>query len=154
MYHYIHLRVPRTVPHTATGSPYDWGVITYLLLRTKKTKLCMRKETISIADYRVYDETIWQARTPIVSAIEVWKSLPYLVVRNKKTSVINKAYGFNHFWAKGIWGVCHEDWAVHSASIKLTHCQEREVKDKQLARPSGCLSAIEDMQAYIADLAW
>ena len=32
-------------------------------------------------------------------------------------------------------------------------CQEREEKDKQLARPSGCLSEVEDKQAYIADLA-
>lgn len=23
MYHHIHLKVPRTVPHTATGSPYN-----------------------------------------------------------------------------------------------------------------------------------
>ena len=142
MYHHIHLKVPRTVPHTATASPYDWGVITYLLLRTNKTNLHMRKEPISMTDYSVCDETIWQAMTPIVSAIEVWKSLPYLAVRNKKTSVINKnkAYGFNHFWEKGIRGICHEDWAVHSASIKLTRCKEREEKDKQLARPSGCLS--------------
>ena len=49
----------------------------------------MREEPISMTDYRVYDETIWQEMTPIVSAIEVWKSLSYLAVRNKKTSVIN-----------------------------------------------------------------
>ena len=42
-----------------------------------------------MAEYRVCDETIWQGMTPIVSAIEVWKSLPYLAVQNKKTSVIN-----------------------------------------------------------------
>ena len=54
----IHLKVPRTVPHCATGSSYDCGVITYLLLRTKKTKLRMKGESISIADYRIYDETI------------------------------------------------------------------------------------------------
>jgi len=51
--------MPRTVPHTATGSPYDWGVITYLLLRTNKTKLHMRKEPISMTDYRACEETIW-----------------------------------------------------------------------------------------------
>ena len=31
----------------------------------------MRKEPISMTDYRVYDETIGQGMTPIVSAIEV-----------------------------------------------------------------------------------
>ena len=58
MYHHIHLKVPRTVPHTATGSPHDLGVITYLFLCPQKTKLHMRKESISMTDYRVYDETI------------------------------------------------------------------------------------------------
>ena len=48
----------------------------------------MKKEPISMTDYRVYDETIWQGMKPVVSAIEVWKSLPYLAVRNKKTSEI------------------------------------------------------------------
>ena len=89
MYHHIHLKVPRTVPHTATGSLYDWGVITYLFLCPQKTELRMRTELISMAEYRVCDETIWQGMTPMVSAIEVWKSLPYLAVRNKETSVIN-----------------------------------------------------------------
>lgn len=46
------------MPHTATGSPYDWGVITYLLLRIQKTELRMRTELISMAEYRVCDETI------------------------------------------------------------------------------------------------
>ena len=59
------------MPHTATGSPYDWGVITYLLLRIQKTELRMRIEPILMADCRVYDETIRQEMTPIVSAIEV-----------------------------------------------------------------------------------
>ena len=40
----------------------------------------------------------------------------------------------------------------HPASIKLTHSQGWQEKDKQLARPSGCLSEVEDKQAYIADL--
>ena len=31
----------------------------------------MRKEPISMTDYRACDETIWQGMTPIVSAIEV-----------------------------------------------------------------------------------
>jgi len=58
MYHHIHLKVPRTVPHTATGSPYDCGVITYLFLCSQRTELRMRIEPISMTDYRVYDETI------------------------------------------------------------------------------------------------
>ena len=37
-----------------------------------------------MTDYRVYDETIWQGMTPIVRAIEVWKSLSYLAEQNKK----------------------------------------------------------------------
>lgn len=48
----------------------------------------MRIEANSMVDYRAEDETIWQAKTPTDSAIEVWKSIPYLAVRNKKTSEI------------------------------------------------------------------
>ena len=58
MYHHIHLKVPRTVPHTATGSPNDLGVITYLFLCPQKTELRMRIEPISMAEDRVCDETI------------------------------------------------------------------------------------------------
>ena len=58
MYHHIHLKVPRTVPHTATGSPHDLGVITYLFLCPQKTELRMRTEPISMTDYRACDETI------------------------------------------------------------------------------------------------
>ena len=49
----------------------------------------MRIEANSTANYSAEYETIWQAMTSMDSAIEVWKSIPYLAVRNKKTSVIN-----------------------------------------------------------------
>jgi len=42
---------------------------------------------------------------------------------------------------------------VHSASIELTRCKGWQEEDKQLARPSGCLSEVENQQAYITDLA-
>ena len=46
------------MPYSATGSPYDWGMITYLFLCSQKTELRMKVETILMADYRAYDETI------------------------------------------------------------------------------------------------
>ena len=57
-------------------------------------------------------------------------------------------------WFDPQWRAEYLDWYVaHSslkadilpvASIKLTRCKEREEKDKQLARPSGCLSEVEN----------
>ena len=71
MYHHIHLKVPRPVPYTATASQDDRGVITYLFLCSRKTKLPMRIRFISMADYCAEDETIGQGMTPMDSAIEV-----------------------------------------------------------------------------------
>ena len=45
------------MPYSATGSPYDWGMITYLFLCSQKTELLIRIESFYMVVYRVYDET-------------------------------------------------------------------------------------------------